>query len=211
MASDTHDRILQAALRLFVREGFSSVTMRRIGAEVGVSAPALYRHYPSKDYLLLDLVKHGFQTFLNFEMRALQGKTPWERMLLTGEAYYDFAAEHPDYYRLMFQSEWNPEDPAIKEQMGTHAWMTFQFLVDRVRELVEAGLIKPAASLESTAFTVWGLVHGIVSIGLCGVFDMKGVNVRWQYDQALIALFSGLGTEKLLAENELVRHKSYQT
>lgn len=48
--------ILDAALAIFAEKGYEAGTMREIAAVVGVSEPALYRHYTGKEALLLDLV-----------------------------------------------------------------------------------------------------------------------------------------------------------
>jgi AcrR family transcriptional regulator len=45
---DTKEKILQAALRLFARDGYEAVPVSAIAAEVGVTKPALYKHYKSK-------------------------------------------------------------------------------------------------------------------------------------------------------------------
>ena len=48
--------ILDAALAVFAEKGYDGGTMREIAARVGVTEPALYRHYAGKEALLLDLV-----------------------------------------------------------------------------------------------------------------------------------------------------------
>ena len=53
----TGPRVRAAALRLFAREGFAAVSMRRIAAEVGVQAGALYLYTPDKQSLLFDLMQ----------------------------------------------------------------------------------------------------------------------------------------------------------
>lgn len=47
--------ILTAATKLFRRNGFEGVTLDEIGAAVGVSGPAIYRHFESKDDLLISI------------------------------------------------------------------------------------------------------------------------------------------------------------
>lgn len=54
----TGQRLREAALRLFARHGYAAVSMRRIAAEVGVQAGALYLYTPDKQTLLFDLM-HG--------------------------------------------------------------------------------------------------------------------------------------------------------
>ena len=48
--------ILDAALAVFGEKGYEAGTMREIAARVGVSEPALYRHYESKEAILTDIV-----------------------------------------------------------------------------------------------------------------------------------------------------------
>lgn len=51
--------ILDAALSVFSEKGYEAGTMREIAALVGVSEPALYRHYSGKEALLVDLVEEA--------------------------------------------------------------------------------------------------------------------------------------------------------
>lgn len=60
----TGPRIQDAALRLFARHGFAAVSMRRIAAEVGVQAGALYNYTPDKQSLLFGLMQTHMQDLL---------------------------------------------------------------------------------------------------------------------------------------------------
>jgi TetR/AcrR family transcriptional regulator, tetracycline repressor protein len=66
MASRTSNRrpltiksIAEAALRLIDREGLSALSMRRVAAELGVEAMAIYHHLPNKEALVEAVVTHG--------------------------------------------------------------------------------------------------------------------------------------------------------
>lgn len=50
--SDTRARLLAAALERFAKNGFADTTMRDLGADVGVKAPAIYSHFSSKEEIL---------------------------------------------------------------------------------------------------------------------------------------------------------------
>ena len=60
----TRERILRAAIAVADREGLASLTMRRLGRELGVEAMSLYNHVADKDDVLdgmADLIAAGFQ------------------------------------------------------------------------------------------------------------------------------------------------------
>jgi AcrR family transcriptional regulator len=52
----TRERIREAALKLIARHGFSAMSMRDLGREAGIGAPALYRYHPTKQALLATLL-----------------------------------------------------------------------------------------------------------------------------------------------------------
>ncbi len=53
------EQILEAAVRLFRQHGFHGAGIDQIGAEVGISGPAIYRHYPNKLALLIAASKRA--------------------------------------------------------------------------------------------------------------------------------------------------------
>ena len=53
----TKERVLQAAVNLAGREGLGALTMRRLGAELGVEAMSLYKHVANKDEILDGIIE----------------------------------------------------------------------------------------------------------------------------------------------------------
>src|ERR1700746_63182 len=56
LKSDRRLQLLSAAERLFAERGFLAVRLEDIGAAAGVSGPAIYRHFPNKEALLVELL-----------------------------------------------------------------------------------------------------------------------------------------------------------
>jgi AcrR family transcriptional regulator len=59
----TRERIEETAMALFVEKGVTETTIRDIAHGAGVAEGALYRHYPSKDELILDLFQRHYAQF----------------------------------------------------------------------------------------------------------------------------------------------------
>lgn len=72
----TRRMILDTALRLFEREGYASVTTKRIAEEAGTSAITLFRYFPAKEDLVLGFSTDG-EPFVSVK-RAVAGRMPGE-------------------------------------------------------------------------------------------------------------------------------------
>ena len=81
LGSDARQRILTTADRLFYAEGINSVGVDRIIAEAGVAKMTLYKHFPSKDDLVLAVLKHREDKITEYftksiEQHVKKGKEP---------------------------------------------------------------------------------------------------------------------------------------
>jgi AcrR family transcriptional regulator len=165
---ETRERILQASRELLREKGSSGFSMRGLAERVGVTPTALYRHFEDKDALLATLLDEGFSTFASYLLRALSGKTPLERLRRSGVAYFDFALEHPRDYALMFMTPCADLGlESVSENQKARMDGTFVFLVDRIKECIQAGVCL-AHDPRALALHVWTTVHGLASIRLNG-------------------------------------------
>ncbi|MFF7790425.1 TetR family transcriptional regulator [Streptomyces sp. NPDC007991] len=92
----SRDRVLASALALVDREGLSALSMRRLGAELGVEAMALYRYASSKDALLDGLVEALYLELEEQLAAGPDGGTDWRAGLhRIARATYDVCLAHP--------------------------------------------------------------------------------------------------------------------
>lgn len=178
----TRERILEVARDIFVERGEAAVTMRAVAAKTGLSAMATYRHFESRDALLRAIIERGHDKFLERMLRALAAPDPLARLDATGQAYLDFALTHPRDYDLMFMRAGE-----VDEQCTAEAWReaaTFRFLVDRLRECADAGLLG-LDDPELAALSTWALVHGLVSLYLARKLQVDEAPFRDLYARSL--------------------------
>ncbi len=113
------ERLLEAALALFNREGFHAVGIDRILAEAGVAKMTLYKHFPSKQALILAALQHRNQRILAWYDTALtaRGGGPRERLLGLFDVLGDWF-DSGDFHGCLFvkaAGEYpDPADPAHK-------------------------------------------------------------------------------------------------
>ncbi|HUF65462.1 MAG TPA: TetR/AcrR family transcriptional regulator [Gemmatimonadaceae bacterium] len=187
----SRERVLTCACDLYLADGLDGFSMRRLASELGVTAPALYRHYPAKEALLRDVVAEAFKVFGAYLYRALEGTSPQERLRLTGEGYVAFALDHPRFYEVIHAS---PRLLGFAElpEVASQSCGTKQFLVDRVRECMDARVLAPDDP-EVVAAVIWAFSHGLVSLFLGGALPVQRAGFLSLYQAAFARLFAGIG------------------
>lgn len=163
---DTAQRILQCARDLFLTEGAAGLSMRKVASAAGISATAIYRHYEDRQALLFAVADEGFRRFGLELYRGLEGADPMARLVLTGEGYVRFALQNPAYYRVIFMSDTRAISHFAAESQRRFR-PTLQFLVDRVRECQDGGLLA-AGEPHGLSLSIWAQCHGLVSLWLDG-------------------------------------------
>jgi AcrR family transcriptional regulator len=102
VARPTAERIIAAARRLLEREGAEAVTMRRVGDAVGITAMAIYRHYPDRAALLNAVADQGFAELAGTVQRTRLPARIEPRLLRLTDLFVDHALAHPRMFELMF-------------------------------------------------------------------------------------------------------------
>lgn len=101
LKSDRRAALLSAAERLFAERGFLAVRLEDIGAAAGVSGPAIYRHFPNKESLLVELLV-GISARLLAGAREVTARSAEPNATLDGliDFHLDFALGEPDLIRI---------------------------------------------------------------------------------------------------------------
>ncbi len=101
LKSDRRMQLLAAAERLFAERGFLAVRLEDIGAAAGVSGPAIYRHFPNKESMLVELLV-GISARLLAGARDVTARSAGAAAALDGliDFHLDFAFGEPDLIRI---------------------------------------------------------------------------------------------------------------
>jgi len=191
--------ILKCARDIYLKEGFGGMSMRKLAKCVGCTAPALYRHYESKEGVMQDVVVEAYRLFSQYLNRALAGGSPPERFGMAGQAYVDFALEHPALYETLYV----PLDllgihQDSANEVASLACAVGQFWSDRVREMMDTGFLKKGDP-QTVSLTLWAHGHGLVSLYHRGLLpDTTEQEIRALIIESYAALILGVGTEQYL-------------
>jgi AcrR family transcriptional regulator len=182
--------LIDEAVATIRTAGIERLTLRDIGARLGVSRSALYRHFADKRALLAAVATEGFRTLreqLVAAWEAGRGRKAFESM---GVAYVRFAVANPSHYRVMFGGFIDPKtsDP----ELAREAAGAFQALVDALAALQHDRVVRPDDTVNMARF-VWAVVHGIAMLGINGQLREPGsVDDLTRY--AIERLWTGIET-----------------
>jgi AcrR family transcriptional regulator len=102
---DLRKALLEAALELVKESRSTHFSLRDLAERVGVSQPAIYRHFTHLDDLLSTLCRNGFDAFDEIERQmTTESSDRWARLRGLIRAYTHFATNNPAYFRIMFDS-----------------------------------------------------------------------------------------------------------
>lgn len=169
---DLRRALLDESLRTIQTQGVSHLTLRTVGARLGVSRSALYRHFADKQALLAAVGCEGFRMLRRVLSDAWEQKSRssggFEAM---ARAYVQFAVAHPSHYRVMFGGF--IESAAKDEEFLGEARSAFQVLVDALVQQQSCSLIRRDDPVLMARF-IWAVVHGISMLVIDGQLREAG-------------------------------------
>lgn len=215
--------IRQRARELLVAEGPAGVTLRPIARAIGVTAPALYRYYASREDLLLDLIADLYDELTTSMERARDAMSPEDltgRFIAVTRAFRHWARTHPREFELVFATPVGdpgaPKDARLEDRgqrfggvfqgLFVEQWMHKPFPVaadDQLDPRLRRQLSQwaadndvplPLGALE-VFLTCWVRLYGMISLEVFGHLSFALTDVEPMFDSMLSELSQILGLD----------------
>ena len=147
--------ILAAAIALIDETGDPGLlTLRGIARRAGVTAPAIYPHFPDRDAVVTSLLAASFDELRDAVAAARDGQDdPVRALVAAGRAYVQFAWDRPARYRLMFAASGYAPD----------AVATFRLVQEAVARCVSAGT-SASEDPRTDTWLLWAALHGVATL-----------------------------------------------
>ncbi|MFM0521426.1 MULTISPECIES: TetR/AcrR family transcriptional regulator [Caballeronia] len=168
------ERILEVSREIVKREGFASLSMRKLAEAIDYSPAALYLHFKSRGDIARALRREGHASLRDAFVAHTSIADPAARLNAMGRAYVEFGLAEPETYRLMFmEPAGSAEAAADADDNGNgHAAesgaATLSLIADAFVELRAADRLPPRAAPIACAEGLWANLHGIVALKLNG-------------------------------------------
>ncbi|MFC4111820.1 TetR/AcrR family transcriptional regulator [Nonomuraea zeae] len=187
----TAARIVAVAQRILVEQGVEAVSMRRVGDAVGITAMAIYRHFPNREALLRAVADRSARELAEaWTRRSSSGGTLEERISGALDDFLDVALGSPHLYRFLISDAWAgarrfPED--FRDGQGP----PFSVVTTLVEEGMRTGLLREDDVLETT-LAVTSCAQGLVQQYLSGRIGMDEADFRALCHRSTWRVINGL-------------------
>ncbi len=175
--SEMRRSILEAAMSLFIDEGYENVSMRKIAQKIEYSASSIYSYFENKDMILFELLHEGFEKLKEKQIATQTIEEPKERLIAHGDAYMEFAFENSQYYELMFLIN-KPKERFDQHKVKKLGDSSYGLLLQNVAECIEAGYNK-GEDVNNLALFLWSSLHGIVSLYIRQAIILEEFNKQY--------------------------------
>ena len=186
------ESIIAAARTAIAKEGLERFSLRRLAADLGVTAPALYAHVRGKEELIGAVAEDEFRRFVERLADVGEGD-PLERIRAGCRAYVDHARENPELFKLMFRFRPVITSSPRGDEFAA-ATRSFQRGSAAVEDAIAAGLLKTDDPLLAS-LTIWTATHGLVALILSGA-DLGAQQEEQLFESLMHVVLTGLQTPR---------------
>ncbi len=158
--TDLREACVNEALKIVEEQGLEKLSLREVARCLEVSHQAPYKHFPSRDHILAEVVSRTYTEFAGYLEARPRSDDLHEDLHNMGVAYLEYALKHPLQYRLMFGTEL--PDPKSHPDMMRNARYAFSLLRNGVEKLkAHLGNGTGDSSTTHDAMFIWSTLHGL--------------------------------------------------
>lgn len=184
--------ILDAASELFAKDGYESVSMRKIADRIEYSPTTIYLYFKDKNDLLNQICEETFANLIR-DWRKIENKNddPLTALQKAMRAYVEFGLKYPNHYEVTFINpiaDYLGEDEHPFE--GSMGQKAFENLALQVARSMEAGQIRQG-DVAAVSQLIWAMGHGIVSL-LNSHKDFPFVSKKALIEGSIDMIFNGI-------------------
>ena len=183
--------------------GVSALSLKAIATGMGMTAPALYRYYASRDELLTELILSTYRDLAEWVEAASDNAPPGGRIPAIANAFRQWAVRNPQHYLLLYGTPvpgYHAPDSAtvLAQRIFTPILAAFGAATRHdsastgesiiVRTPSEATRLDSEATARKRSVTFWTRLHGILSLELAGHFAGMDIDTEQLYQDEIRSL-----------------------
>ena len=155
------EALIDGACQQIEQEGASALNLSKLAQKIGVSQPAVYRHFPNKQALAISVAQRGLEQLAKALQKTTQNAESdfFEGIRAITKAYIEFALFHPETSRLMFSMKERVTEPALQNASSAAAVPIFRIVeAAHSRDCLRNNDVVQAVRI------IWATIHGLAML-----------------------------------------------
>jgi AcrR family transcriptional regulator len=161
----TRQAILDAALELFLANGYAQVSIRNIAVKVEYSPGAIYSYFTSKDEIFFALAEEGFRLLGTRLPAHAASDDPLDDVRAVAWRLYEFSKEQPEYFALVFLDRHVPRIGREYERFAIMSEVRNRTLA-QVQRCIAEGVFPATVPAEVAMRLLFAPIFGIAALRL---------------------------------------------
>ena len=153
--AERREQIIKAAMSLIAEQGLTGASMSRIAGIVGISEPALYRHFGSRREILLAVLDGVSGRLIG--LYSPEGDAV-KRLRSTSEAFYNFVMTHPEDARVLLEFVCSSPSEDLRDNVREKMLLIIGMARTVLEEGVRQGTLKKNLDFDTKAWEIFS--HG---------------------------------------------------
>jgi AcrR family transcriptional regulator len=165
MKTERQQEIIDVALDLISQKGIQGLTMKNLSKEIGISEPAIYRHFENKIEILLavlDLFRDSTREI--FEKELLSGISAVEKIEHLFTRHFERFASNPSLVSVIFSEELFRGEPILIKKIAEVIDKNASILTRIIKQGQESKEIRSDVSADHLAVMIMGSLRLFVKI-----------------------------------------------
>jgi len=152
-ADERRTQILKSAVSVFARSNYRAATVADVAAEAGISEALIYKFFPSKKAIFLEILQHMSERIVSAWQDEQEREEDAMRALRNmGIEYYNRMIRHPDELRVQFQAISEVSDKAIADQLRQDHQSYMRSITAVLKRGIRQGTIRRDLDVTTLAF-----------------------------------------------------------
>jgi len=153
-------QIIRATLKIVAQRGISGLTTAEIAREVGIAEGTIFRHFASKNEILLATVRYIRDTLLGWSRaRVAGGGEPLEKLSDILHFHLELFEQNSGIPKIIFSEQVHLHDEKLRQLMSETIGEYMELIGTIIREGMEKGQFKPDLDVSMVVAAYLGLVQ----------------------------------------------------
>ncbi len=134
-------QIIDTAINIIHQHGYSYLSIRELANQVGISQPALYRHFTNKDAIILGILDRMMQLGTSIKQKLETVNNPKEKIKQFILGHIEFLQENPEMTSVIFSEDIFQDNAQAKNKLKTILDFRCQILTEIIAEAKNNGVV----------------------------------------------------------------------